>query len=184
MRPGGVRNHSPYLKGIQRMKRISIERYKTPVDGYSGLIEGETDDGSQWIMYIDAEGRPEVFWPKRDQLGGVEDGGINLRGEFASVMKRLGVEEGQDDPDGVVASFPVWDDGMRGMIFAVVPRQHERDNTTTRLIHFVNRLNQAFERDPGKTWTDGWEISDEDRQAASFDSDVSASQPTAQPRQS
>jgi len=51
------------------MKRISIERYKTLVDNYAGLIEGETDDGHKWIIFVDKDGRPVVFWPKRDPSG-------------------------------------------------------------------------------------------------------------------
>lgn len=53
------------------MKRISIERYKTPTAGYAGCIEGENDEGQQWIMFLDAAGTPEVFWPDRTPDGGV-----------------------------------------------------------------------------------------------------------------
>lgn len=63
------------------MKRISIERYKTPTDGYAGCIEGATDDGGSWIMYLDTQGRPEVFWPERDEDGGVRGIGVPLTPE-------------------------------------------------------------------------------------------------------
>lgn len=53
------------------MKRVSIERYKTPTANYAGCIEGETDDGTQWIMFMDEAGKPEVFWPTRTPAGAV-----------------------------------------------------------------------------------------------------------------
>lgn len=59
------------------MKRITIERYDSAKHDspggwpYSGLIEGETDDGTRWIMWLDKDGRPEVFWPSRDETGAV-----------------------------------------------------------------------------------------------------------------
>ena len=85
------------------MQRITIGRYKpTPggpfvdlpeprVDGedtvvsttdvsayYDGWIEGIRDDGSTWIVWLDATGSPEVFWPRRDENGGVEGEPISL----------------------------------------------------------------------------------------------------------
>lgn len=68
------------------MKRISIERYRpipddiprpadpdlTPAqDLYSGLIEGEREDGSTWIMFLDRDGSPQVYWAQRSADGGV-----------------------------------------------------------------------------------------------------------------
>ena len=68
------------------IKRITIERYDaakhdTPNGAwpYSGLIEGETDDGQRWIMWLDQQGRPEVFWPQRDEDGAVQGDGILLK---------------------------------------------------------------------------------------------------------
>lgn len=61
------------------MKRITIERYDNPDElGYSGLVEGTRDDGSTWIMWLDAAGSPEVFWGRRDELGGVEGEAVML----------------------------------------------------------------------------------------------------------
>lgn len=53
------------------MKRISIERYPNPVElGTAGLVEGERDDGSTWIMFLDEHGSPQCFWADRDEDGG------------------------------------------------------------------------------------------------------------------
>lgn len=54
------------------MKRISIERYPnaTELDS-AGLIEGESDDGRRWIIFMDEKGAPELYWPDRDPDGGV-----------------------------------------------------------------------------------------------------------------
>lgn len=79
---------SPYLKGIP-MQNITIGRYKpfagaipegsTDVaDLYDGWIEGTRDDGSTWIMWLDATGNPEVFWARRDDDGGVVGDPIDL----------------------------------------------------------------------------------------------------------
>lgn len=54
------------------MKRISIERYPNPDElGYAGLVEGERDDGSTWIMWLDEHGSPQLFFAQRDEGGGV-----------------------------------------------------------------------------------------------------------------
>lgn len=47
------------------MRSIRIERYPAPAD-HSGLIEGVTDDERSWIIYLDAVGRPAVYWPERE----------------------------------------------------------------------------------------------------------------------
>lgn len=78
------------------MKRVSIERYNTALedvplsdgldpdrvslvqDWYSGLIEGERDDGSTWIMFLDQNGSPQLFWGLRDEDGGVVGDPIRL----------------------------------------------------------------------------------------------------------
>lgn len=140
------------------MKRISIERYKTPTNGYSGLIEGETDEGDRWIMYLDIHGRPEVFWPRRhDEDGSVTTLGLPLNmGEFGTVFRLLGVEADPDSdiPDlgmgnKVVTTFPKWEggdeDGMRGLVFAVVPGEtHPADA----MRKFLKALSRAYAQDP------------------------------------
>jgi hypothetical protein len=63
------------------MKRIAIERYELAQiepTGYAGCIEGETDDGKRWIMWLDASGQPTVFWPEREASGAVVGEGILL----------------------------------------------------------------------------------------------------------
>lgn len=52
------------------MKRITVERYAEPNEvGYAGLIEGETDNGQRWIIWLDAEGAPALYWPERGPDG-------------------------------------------------------------------------------------------------------------------
>lgn len=41
------------------------------VQAHAGWIEGVRDDGTTWIMYMDAGGSPECFWPIRDESGAV-----------------------------------------------------------------------------------------------------------------
>jgi hypothetical protein len=80
------------------MKKITIERYPvTPrftlpdgtevtsvTDFCSGLIEGVRDDGSSWIMFLDADGSPEVFWALREEDGAVIGDPILLQPDQAS----------------------------------------------------------------------------------------------------
>lgn len=48
-------------------RRITIERYPNPDQlGSVGLIEGEAGDGTRWIMWLDGNGMPSVYWPERD----------------------------------------------------------------------------------------------------------------------
>ncbi|MBF6326567.1 hypothetical protein IU451_29145 [Nocardia cyriacigeorgica] len=56
------------------MKNISIGRYgprETIDDGYTGYIEGARNDGSTWILFLDADGSPALYWADRDSGGGV-----------------------------------------------------------------------------------------------------------------
>ncbi|WP_052372578.1 hypothetical protein [Nocardia otitidiscaviarum] len=69
------------------MQNITIGRYQTDdfthlhtEDGtpaeeiaahFAGWIEGVRDDGSTWIMYLDAHGNPETFWGRREDTGAV-----------------------------------------------------------------------------------------------------------------
>jgi hypothetical protein len=69
---------SPYLEEYP-MKRITIERYKNADElNSAGLIEGETDSGKRWIIYLDADGSPQIFWPERDEDGGVTGPGVSM----------------------------------------------------------------------------------------------------------
>lgn len=54
------------------MQNVTIGRYNGTPANWDGWIEGTRDDGSRWIMYLDAEGSPEVFWAHRDEDGGVQ----------------------------------------------------------------------------------------------------------------
>ena len=71
------------------MNNITIGRYKpyqgempegcTDIaDECDGWIEGVRDDGSTWILFLDATGSPTLFWAKRDEGGGVEGDPIDL----------------------------------------------------------------------------------------------------------
>lgn len=98
-------------------KRITIERYNsTPEDvleggplslqdQYAGCIEGETDDGKRWILFVDGDGRPLVFWPDREQDGAVIGDGIDLvpddaglQGDYAKNFDQLVADIGDGDP--------------------------------------------------------------------------------------
>lgn len=148
------------------MKRVSIERDKSR--GSAGLIEGETDDGRRWVLLCNEQGEPEVFWPELDGSGApVDEWGIHLGGPVETVRHIL--KAGPDDE--LLSSYPVWDDGMRGLIFAISPSQHPRDNTWTRMHHFISRLYHEVDPETGRPRdSEGWEVSDEDREAARFKS--------------
>ncbi|MFE3052346.1 hypothetical protein [Nocardia sp. NPDC059239] len=53
------------------MKNIRVERYAHPsiTSDWSGLIEGERSDGSRWILFLDENGSPELFWAQREDNG-------------------------------------------------------------------------------------------------------------------
>lgn len=53
---------------VHRDATGAIERIEKVYDGW---IEGTRNDGSTWIMYLDAKGSPECFWARRDSGGGV-----------------------------------------------------------------------------------------------------------------
>ena len=53
----------------------------TDVSAYfDGWIEGTRDDGSTWIMWLDASGNPTVYYGRRAADGGVEGEPIDLTG--------------------------------------------------------------------------------------------------------
>lgn len=81
---------SPYLKGIP-MQNITIGRYKPHgrtldvgddavdvADHFDGWIEGVRDDGTSWIMWLDATGNPIVFFPQREEDGAVVGDPIDI----------------------------------------------------------------------------------------------------------
>lgn len=140
-------------------KRISIERYKGDVaEDCAGLIEGETEDGEQWIIYMDAKGRPRVYWPRRDEGGGVMGQGLPLnQGPFGGVIHILTDGEDLDiaaNPQAIVSTWPSWADnvevngglaGMRGAIFAMVPGE---GTPREKLRKFVNAYYESWMQDP------------------------------------
>lgn len=71
------------------MQNITIGRYKPSgrelpegvhdvCESYDGWIEGVRDDGSSWIMWLDAHGNPESFSARRDETGAVIGEPIDL----------------------------------------------------------------------------------------------------------
>lgn len=84
------------------MQRITIGRYGvipsdvprpddpdlTPAqDLYAGWIEGVRNDGTTWIMWLDAAGSPDQFWARRDEDGGVEGEPVDLSGTIDDTAK-------------------------------------------------------------------------------------------------
>ena len=68
------------------MQRITIGRYghvpadiPRPADPafapaqdmYAGWIEGTRNDGTDWVLFLDKDGNPSVYWPHRAEDGGV-----------------------------------------------------------------------------------------------------------------
>lgn len=101
------------------MRKILIERNKNAAEiGYAGTISGETDDGRKWVMFLDANGAPDVFWPERDDDGTVRGQGIDLgtkvrsmtRGEGGLLEREVGSLVGirRDQGEQLVSTFPVW----------------------------------------------------------------------------
>lgn len=154
---------SPSSKGnpVSGFKNINIERY--PEDsavshGYSAAVEGEDNGGNRWIMWLDQQGRPEVFWPQREVDGAVIGNAIKLDrapGQFSGVFEMLGVSDDADADEKqpeVVGCFPVWDEsepenitdglvGMRGVVFAVVPGEGDINE---RMRRFIGALGVGF----------------------------------------
>ena len=60
---------------VHRDETGAIERIERT---HAGWIEGTRDDGSTWIMFLDAAGSPETYWGRRDEGGGVIGDGISL----------------------------------------------------------------------------------------------------------
>lgn len=58
------------------MQNITIGRYRD--NDFAGWIEGVRDDGSRWVMFIDAQGSPQTFWAHREPDGAVIGPAIDL----------------------------------------------------------------------------------------------------------
>lgn len=63
------------------MRNIEIGRYGADEAkdlrtgrGFSGWISGEDNDGHGWIMWMDENGRPCVYFGNREPSGAVIDG--------------------------------------------------------------------------------------------------------------
>lgn len=54
------------------------ELSRTLVQSNAGWIEGVRDDGSTWIMFLDGDGSPYIYWARREPSGGVIGDGIPL----------------------------------------------------------------------------------------------------------
>lgn len=158
------------------MKRITIGRYTKPdldveaippnvvredgdydiTEHFSGWIEGETDDGKSWIMWIDAQGHPKVFWPERDEHGAVVgDVGINLSTDplcFSDVRRAL---KPTDEEGGLITAYPVVRadeeggqdmDGWRGLLFLVAP--NSEGTPTEKLARFLEMWVEGARNQP------------------------------------
>lgn len=132
------------------MKRITIERYKNAEEvGHAGLIEGETDDGRRWIMYLGKDGAPEVYWPERDEDGSVVGEGLPMnKGVWSNVYNHLRVT-GEEE---LISTWPIWNDqaeenqeagvaGMRGIVFARVPGD---GGSREKMKKFLKHLYEGF----------------------------------------
>lgn len=56
------------------MQNITIGRYSAPEadsHGYGAWIEGVRDDGTSWIMFLNADGSPSSYFGRREPDGGV-----------------------------------------------------------------------------------------------------------------
>lgn len=152
-------------------KRITIERHKDgDQTGCAGLISGETEAGEKWVLFLDADGKPEVYWPERDEDGGVVGDGISMKNAWGALEGHLKPQEGEE----MIATFPVWEDGIRAILFAVTPanwharpgQEDQPSSTNVRMMGIVARMDNDMAT--GAQVPDGWEISDEDREAARF----------------
>jgi hypothetical protein len=67
-----------YTERERRIRRDEPGDIQSVEQSYAGWIEGVRDDGSTWIMWLDAAGSPEIYWGRRDPDGGVIGDGIPL----------------------------------------------------------------------------------------------------------
>lgn len=58
------------------MANLKIERYDGDVsEDYSGLIE---PDDRSWVIYLDNDGKPALYWSERDEHGAVVGDPVHL----------------------------------------------------------------------------------------------------------
>lgn len=57
------------------MQDLRIERYDTPGTTWGGNIQPED---RSWILFLDPDGRPAIYWPERYEGGGVKGPGVEL----------------------------------------------------------------------------------------------------------
>jgi hypothetical protein len=57
------------------LQNIVVDRYPSEMPRWGGYIEPEDHS---WIVYLDKKGTPEIYWPSRDESGGVIGEGISL----------------------------------------------------------------------------------------------------------
>lgn len=62
------------IPGVAGVPGISVDVAAV----FDGWIEGTRDDGSTWIMWLDALGNPLVYFPDREADGAVIGEGIDL----------------------------------------------------------------------------------------------------------
>ena len=64
------------------MRTITIGRYT--LDGseprtFTGYVEGLSNSGQSWIVYLDDDGLPALYWPRREESGAVIGQPIDLQ---------------------------------------------------------------------------------------------------------
>ncbi|RBO82083.1 hypothetical protein [Nocardia puris] len=61
------------------MQNITIGRYRhDTVIQWAGWIEGTREDGSTWILWLDDNGNPCVYFPHREPDGAVTGEPVRL----------------------------------------------------------------------------------------------------------
>lgn len=55
-----------------------VEIGREQVKAYAGWVEGVRDDGTSWIMWLDASGGPECYWGRREPGGAVVGDSVSL----------------------------------------------------------------------------------------------------------
>lgn len=79
--------HEPVMHDIDsETSQTFVAEVVDVADLYAGWIEGVRDDGSSWIMWLDAQGNPEIFWAQRDADGGIVGDPIMLGGRELPVL--------------------------------------------------------------------------------------------------